>query len=41
MTTSNLIDMGLEWALKAYRGKVDKGGKPYILHPLRLSLIHI
>ncbi|WP_238396940.1 GTP pyrophosphokinase [Pseudomonas putida] len=36
MTTSNLIDMGLEWALKAYRGKVDKGGKPYILHPLRL-----
>ncbi|HDS1721667.1 TPA: GTP pyrophosphokinase [Pseudomonas putida] len=28
--------MGLEWALKAYSGKVDKGGKPYILHPLRL-----
>ncbi|MDD2139743.1 GTP pyrophosphokinase [Pseudomonas putida] len=36
MSAPNLIDMGLEWALKAYSGKVDKGGKPYILHPLRL-----
>lgn len=36
MSVPNLIDMGLEWALKAYSGKVDKGGKPYILHPLRL-----
>lgn len=32
----NLIELGLEWALKAYGGKIDKGGKPYILHPLRL-----
>lgn len=36
MTAVNLIDLGLQWALKAYEGKTDKGGKPYILHPLRL-----
>lgn len=36
MSSTNLIDLGLEWALKAYGGKTDKGGKPYILHPLRL-----
>lgn len=36
MTAANLIELGLEWALKAYSGKSDKGGKPYILHPLRL-----
>jgi (p)ppGpp synthase/HD superfamily hydrolase len=31
-----LIETALEIALSAYRGKLDKAGKPYILHPLRL-----
>lgn len=33
---SALIELALHRALKAYGGKVDKAGKPYILHPLRL-----
>ena len=32
----NLIEKSLEIALKAYAGQVDKAGKTYILHPLRL-----
>lgn len=36
MDAANMIEQGLQWALKAYGGKTDKGGKPYILHPLRL-----
>lgn len=38
MTTAQpLIELALHRALKAYSGKVDKAGKPYILHPLRLA----
>lgn len=33
---AHLIEVALQRALTAYAGKVDKGGKPYILHPLRL-----
>lgn len=35
-TTEPLIEKALRRALIAYGGKVDKGGSPYILHPLRL-----
>lgn len=31
-----LIEKALQRALMAYSGKVDRAGKPYILHPLRL-----
>lgn len=31
-----MIELALEWALKAHKGQKDKGGKPYITHPLRL-----
>lgn len=34
--TPALIELALGTALAAYRGKLDKGGQPYILHPLRL-----
>jgi len=34
----NKIEIALEIALSAHSGQVDKGGKPYILHPLRLML---
>lgn len=30
------IEIALNLALKAHAGQVDKAGKPYILHPLRL-----
>lgn len=33
---AHLIELALERALKAYAGKRDKAGMPYILHPLRL-----
>ncbi|WP_199918273.1 GTP pyrophosphokinase [Pseudomonas veronii] len=33
---AQLTEVALQRALTAYAGKVDKGGKPYILHPLRL-----
>ncbi|MDH4602389.1 GTP pyrophosphokinase [Pseudomonas syringae] len=36
MKDAQLIEVALQRALNAYAGKVDKGGKPYILHPLRL-----
>ncbi len=36
-TAHPLIELALHRALKAYGGKVDKAGKPYILHPLRLA----
>jgi len=32
----NLIEKSLEIALSAYSGQIDKAGKTYILHPLRL-----
>lgn len=31
-----MIELALEWALKAHKGQKDKGGEPYITHPLRL-----
>jgi (p)ppGpp synthase/HD superfamily hydrolase len=34
----NLIEKAIELAVKAHAGQVDKAGKPYILHPLRLML---
>lgn len=35
-TTMELIERALEIAVTAHAGKVDKGGAPYILHPLRV-----
>ena len=32
----NFIEKSLSIALQAHAGQVDKAGKPYILHPLRL-----
>ncbi len=34
----HLIEKALAIALDAHKGQVDKAGKPYILHPLRLLL---
>ena len=32
------LERAIEIALAAHSGQTDKGGKPYILHPLRLML---
>ena len=32
----NMIDQALAIAVRAHAGQVDRGGRPYILHPLRL-----
>jgi (p)ppGpp synthase/HD superfamily hydrolase len=32
------LDRAIEIAVKAHAGQVDKGGEPYILHPLRVML---
>lgn len=32
----HLLDRAIEQALLAHRGRVDKAGRPYILHPLRV-----
>lgn len=32
------LERAIELAAKAHTGQVDKGGHPYILHPLRLML---
>ncbi len=32
----NLLENALQIALDAHRGQVDKAGRPYILHPLRV-----
>lgn len=34
----NLIEISLKIAMAAHEGQVDKAGKPYILHPLRVML---
>lgn len=34
--TTPLIELALQRALSAYAGKVDDGGQPYIMHPLRV-----
>lgn len=33
-----MLNKALEIAVKAHSGQVDKGGNPYILHPLRIML---
>jgi (p)ppGpp synthase/HD superfamily hydrolase len=33
----NRVEKALRLALKAHKGQVDKAGKAYILHPLRLA----
>lgn len=32
------LDRAIEIAAKAHAGQVDKGGEPYILHPIRVML---
>ncbi len=32
------LEKAIQIALDAHRGKIDKGGSPYILHPLRIML---
>jgi (p)ppGpp synthase/HD superfamily hydrolase len=32
----NIIEKSIQIALNAHKGQIDKAGKPYILHPLRL-----
>jgi (p)ppGpp synthase/HD superfamily hydrolase len=32
----HIIEKAIQIAMEAHRGQVDKAGKPYILHPLRL-----
>ena len=32
------LERAIEIAVKAHTGQVDKGGEPYILHPLRVML---
>lgn len=34
----HLLEKALALALDAHKGQVDKAGKPYILHPVRLML---
>ena len=33
-----MLDKAIKIAIDAHAGQVDKGGKPYILHPLRLMM---
>jgi (p)ppGpp synthase/HD superfamily hydrolase len=33
-----MIDKAIAMALKAHKGQVDKSGRPYILHPLRVAM---
>lgn len=34
----NYINKALEIAVKAHSGQLDKGGNPYIFHPIRVAL---
>jgi len=38
MKQQQLLEQAIYIALQAHKGKADKGGCPYILHPLRLML---
>ena len=33
-----MLGRAIEFAVEAHKGQVDKAGKPYILHPLRVML---
>jgi len=35
----NLLEQAIALAVEAHTGDVDKEGKPYVLHPLRLMLL--
>jgi (p)ppGpp synthase/HD superfamily hydrolase len=35
---ASLLEKAIECALNAHRGQKDKGGAPYIMHPIRLML---
>jgi (p)ppGpp synthase/HD superfamily hydrolase len=34
----NNLERAIEWAVHAHHGQTDKGGQPYILHPLRVMM---
>ena len=34
----SMLNKAIEIAAKAHSGQVDKGGNPYILHPLRVMM---
>ena len=38
MLNKNMLDKAIKIAAKAHIGQVDKGGNPYILHPLRVMM---
>lgn len=38
MVKTTPLENAIALALEAHRGQVDKGGKPYILHPLRIMM---
>ena len=38
MGSCTLIDRALMLAINAHAGQLDKGGKTYILHPLRVAM---
>lgn len=38
MSAGNTLEDAIALAAEAHRGQVDKGGQPYILHPLRVML---
>ena len=33
-----MLERAIEIAVEAHKGKIDKGGSPYILHPLRVMM---
>ena len=33
-----MLEKAIEIAVEAHRGQIDKAGKPYILHPMRVML---
>jgi len=37
--TETILDHAIKFAVDAHRGQMDKGGAPYILHPLRVMLV--